>query len=143
MPREALDKDGLFAEGLSVAHGKEFFENKSAHFLCRGPLVEVLSKDWVFAEGLTVALRKEYFEKNSAQFLCRGPAVEALGKDSIMRNGAIIVTFFAEGHVGPWQRLCRLPDKRLSAKAIFTDSKIPESSLPRAALDKEGASSSD
>jgi len=124
----ALGKDWVFAEGRShsprqrnlgkkkicvpslpraarEALGKEFFKNKSTHFLCRGPLVESLPK------GFTVVLGKEFFEKNSAQFLYRGLAVEALGKDSIPRNDA------PEGHIGPRQRLCRVPDKRPSAKA--------------------------
>ena len=98
--------------------------------------MEALGKDWVFAEGLTVALGKDFLRKNLYNFFAEDrrwrPSAETPPKGTALS----LLLFFAEGYLGPWQRLCRVSDKEPSTKTLFADLKFSESSLPRAALSK-------
>ena len=120
---KALGKEGSFAEGRSIALGKDFFKkNKiSATFLCRGTWLEALGKD--FLEKFCTCLCKN----NS---LPRAPGDgprQILRPRRRRRDGCFSLSSAAPA-------LGKVPDKKPSAKTLFADSKFPESSLPRAAF---------
>ena len=111
---KALGKEGSFAEGRSIALGKDFFKkNKiSATFLCQGPWLEALGKDFFFKKlkflcrGPTGKPSAKIFQKKKRIILCRGPPETALDKDSVPGAGAVTAAF-----------LCRVP-LQPSAKAL-------------------------
>ena len=103
-----------------------------------------------FAERRPGALGKEFFLKKIKN-LCRVPAGLALGKETINGAGAVTVAFLCRVPRGSRQSLCRVPDKRHSAKRALPINFLPcvlcrvQFGLCRVpqALDKEPESSSE
>jgi hypothetical protein len=88
--KEIFKKNIFFAECLGGEHSAKNFSKKK--FLCRVPCRGALDK----------------VLKKIKKILCRVPSRGALGKASINVLCSIIVTFLS--------RVCRVPDKKHSAK---------------------------
>jgi hypothetical protein len=140
----ALGKEGnlgtgkdIFAECCCKALGKD--TGKGAHWrvLCRVPVHQTLGKEASFAECLLELLAQGLAVGPTGPVFAEGLTLGKIGlfaechrrhsaKDTSPSLGAVTVTFLCRVPDGTRQSLCRVPDKKYSAKRL-----LPMYSSPR------------